>query len=124
MEKSDEHFITRNKFDVWEDSCKLHNKWGVYAHFHGEFGPEHDDPDGAIFHYARGSVEKYCEQRGHTGSEFYDLVHALGFGDLVLFNSEQEADEVYQLFNDKVMDSSCWFACLISPVDGVVTENT
>ena len=117
-------FTTRDNFAVWEDSCKLHNKWGVYAHFHGEFGPEHDDPDGVIFHYARGSLDKYCEQKGWPKNSYYDLTTALTFGNLALFDSEQEADEVYQLFNDKVMDSSCWFACLISPLKGVVTENT
>lgn len=117
-------FTTRNNFAVWEDSCKLHNQWGVYAHFHGDMGPDGSDGDERIFHYAREQVEKYCQQRGWEKNKFYDLASALSSGSLVLFNSEQEADEVYQLFNDSVMDSSCWFACLISPVDGVVTENT
>ena len=113
-------FTTRDNFAVWEDSCKLHNKWGVYAHFHGDMGNE----DSLIFKYAKESLEKYCEQKGWGKNSFYDLSTALTFGNLVLFDSEQEANEVYQLFNDKVMDSSCWFACFISPLKGVVTENT
>ena len=113
-------FTTRDNFTVWEDSCKLHNKWGVYAHFHG------DDcaADDSVMLHAKSSLKKYCEQKSWPKNEFYDLLTAMTFGNLVLFNSEQEADEVYQLFNDNVLDSSCWFACLISPEEGVVTENT
>lgn len=112
-------FTTRDNFAVWEDSCKLHNKWGVYARFNGDL-----PKDERVFEYAKFEIETFCNNKDWTKNIYYDLLQALMWGNLVLLNSEQEADEVYQLFNDRVMDSSCWFACLISPVDGVVTENT
>lgn len=114
-------FTTRDNFAVWEDSCKLHNQWGVYANFNGDMVCPEDD---VVFNHGKLEIEEYCLHKGWPKASFYILMDSLSWGNLVLFNSEQEADEVYQLFNDSVMDSSCWFACLISPADGVVTENT
>lgn len=114
-------FITRDSFEMMEDSCKLHRKWGVYANFNGDMGCAEDC---AVFDHGKLEIEEYCLLQGWPKTSFYMLMDSLPWGNIVLFDSEEDASKVYQLFNDKVMDSSCWFACLISPVDGVVTENT
>lgn len=104
----------------WNESdeivCKSLNKFGVHVNFGLDDTPEDDK----IAEFVWSEIRKlYHDVK--TGSDF---IHAVISGGLLTFDTEKEARDFYKIFEQELTDSSNIYACIYSPTDGCLTENT
>lgn len=92
-------------------AVKLSGKWGVYINNGLEYI---SDEDKEIWAFIRTKLED------KMGDDFTSLI----FGGLFLFDSESEAEEVYNVFTQPLTDSSAIYACLYDNRGVCLTENT
>ena len=65
----------------------------------------------------------WCDKLGIEMPEQGRILNDLMFGNAVLFDTNEEAGRIFRFFLEKGIPSK-WFACLVSPTEGIVTENT
>lgn len=107
----------------WSDmlalACRQVGKFAVYGNYTAR--PEEDDQ----------ALEKltlrffqYCDAFGMDKLEQQRMLQDLMFGNAVLFDTSEEAGRIFRFFLEKGIDSGPFFACLVSPTEGIVSENT
>lgn len=107
--------ISYQSQSAWlENACKQVGKWGVYINASTVVDME----EGATEDEARLVFESKFE----FGEDFY--ARAIIMGELSLFDSEEDAFKVYTYFDSGALSDSSVYACIISPSQGTVTENT
>lgn len=95
-----------------EITCKHKGKWGVYI----------NGLDG----YSDEAGQQIAEalQKGQEAFGMMFHTHSVINGNLCLVESEQEARAIYNHYDTPPLSDSCVYACLISPTEGTLTENT
>lgn len=103
--------------EVNEIACKTLNKYGVHIKFDLDWTTAEDDK---IDEFVRKELRKICP----LDKDFYDFLHATIAGGLLTFDTEAEARNFYKIFEQKLTNSSGIYACIYSPIEGCLTENT
>lgn len=104
--------------DMLEISCKHLGKWGVYANYTGS-------PDSqSTLESLCAKFFTWCDKQGISHEESQNFASELMFGKAVLFETSKQAGAIYRFFNEPGVYASPWFACLVSPTEGIVEENT
>lgn len=106
--------INLNKSD--EIICKSLNKFGVHINYELDNTPEDDK----IAEFVLSEIRKLCQ----VDKEYYDFVNAVVSGGLLTFDTEKEACDFYKIFEQELTESSSIYACIYSPTEGCLTENT
>jgi hypothetical protein len=96
--------------------CKALNKFGVYL----DYGLDNTQEDDKIAKFVQEEIRKIYP----LDKDFYDFLHATIAGGLLTFDTEVEARNFYEIFEQKLTDSSGIYACIYSPIEGCLTENT
>lgn len=100
-----------------EVACAAENMFGVYTSDFGLF----ETPNSEVIRtFVIGALQKIIE----VEDDFYNILQALNCDELMLFETEEEARKVYEIFEQELTDSSSVYACLYSPTQGCLTENT
>lgn len=85
-------------------------------------GLEYDSPkDDEIWKFVMAEVKSIC---GGETDEFYTVMASLVNGGLFFFDSEEEQDRFYQIFEQPLTDSSAIYACTYNSLGECLTENT
>lgn len=106
--------INWNKSD--EIVCKALGKFGV----HISYGLDNTPKDDKIAEFVWSELRKlYVDD-----STYYNFTSAITCGGLLLFDTEKEAWDFYYIFEQELTDSSAIYACIYSPTEGCLTENT
>lgn len=104
----------------WNESdvivCKTLNKYGVHINFGLDDTPE----DGGIDKFVWSEIRKLYP----NDNTYHDFVHAVISGGLLTFDTEKEAWDFYKIFEQELTESSSIYACIYSPTEGCLTENT
>lgn len=90
-------------------TCKFKQMWGVYVNVNDGF----TDPQ---------TEKALRDMLVDVDTHLYH--HVVVTGELGLFDTEKEAREFYNYFEKEPLANSCVYACLISPTEGTLTENT
>lgn len=96
--------------------CKTLDKFGVHINY-GLDDTLQDDKTSAFV----------CSELRKLYPEdpvFYNFMGAILSGGLLTFDTEKEAWDFYKIFEQELTDSSGIYACIISPIEGCLTENT
>lgn len=107
-------FINWNKSD--EIVCKTLNKFGVHINYRLDDTPQDDKISDFVWSELR---KLYPED-----VDYYDFPSAIISGGLLTFDTEKEARDFYSIFEQELTDSSGIYACIVSPIEGCLTENT
>ena len=85
-------------------------------------GLAYDRPkDDAIFAAVR---EQIKEQYGDVTTEYFDLMTAIIYSGLIFFDTEEEQNRFYRIFEHPLVDSSAIYACTYDRTGKCQTENT
>jgi hypothetical protein len=103
-----------NKLD--EIACKTLNKFGV----HVAFGLDATPKDDKIAEFVWSEVRKMYP----VDVDYYNTASAIICGGLLTFDTEEDAWAFYKIFEQELTDSSGIYACIYSPTEGCLTENT
>lgn len=95
-----------------EITCKHLGKWGVYVNGSDAFDTSKDTE----------ITKRLNELNKKYGPMFFAML--VINGEMALFDTQEEAMSVYMDFDTPPLSDSSVYACIISPVDGCVTENT
>lgn len=107
----------KTEHELREIAVKAEGKFAVYVANNTDFDSE---SDGQVFDFIYEQVKaKYQDVTVQSNIIFYVQINGL-----FLFDTEQEAREFYSIFVQKPVYSSGLYAELISPVDGILDENT
>lgn len=107
----------KTEHELREIAVKAEGKFAVYVANNTDFDSE---SDGQVFDFIYEQVKaKYQDVEVQD-----DILFGISTNALFLFDTEQEAREFYDIFVQKPVYSSGLYAELISPVDGIVDENT
>lgn len=104
--------------DMLEISCHHLGKWGVYANFTGDASHQ------AKLEELCAKFFRWCEDKQISQEDAHNFANSLLFGNAVLFDSSKQAGTIYRFFNEPGVYAGPWFACLVSPEQGIVEENT
>lgn len=103
-----------NKLD--EIVCKTLNKFGVHINYGLDGTPEDDK----IHDFVLEELKKLYPDE----TIYSDFWFAILSGGLLTFDTEEEAWTFYKIFEQELTDSSGIYACIYSPIEGCLTENT
>lgn len=99
-----------------EIACKAIGKFAVHVSFGLDATPEDDK----IAQFVWGELRKLYPD----DASYYNFTHAVVNGGLLAFDTEEEAWAFYGIFDKELTDSSSIYACIYSPIEGCLTENT
>jgi hypothetical protein len=103
-----------NKLD--EIACKALNKYGV----HIAYGLDDTPEDDKIAEFVCKEVRRlYADS-----ATYHNFMSAIVCGGLLTFDTKEEAWAFYKIFEQELTDSSSIYACIYSPTEGCMTENT
>lgn len=104
----------------WDDKnaivCKHENMWGVYVSGYDTYEDHHYGKEICNF-IDRELIRLYPKNYQHYHT-------AILCKNLILADTEDEARELYSIFEDDMVESSFVYAALYSPLNGGLTENT
>lgn len=107
----------------WSDmlalSCRQVGKFAVY----GNYAARPEEKDQKLEALCARFFE-WCDRFGMDKTEQGHILNDLMFGNAVLFDTSEEAGRIFRFFLEKGVYGTSWFACLVSPTEGIVTENT
>lgn len=92
--------------------CKHKKKWGVYI----------NGMDGYLDDESPEIAKALQKGQDKFGMMFH--TNSVVGGNLCLVGTEKEAREIYNHYDSPPLSDSCVYACLISPADGIICENT
>ena len=95
-----------------EYACAHVGQFGVYVNATSAF----EDPSHTEL------VEKLQVIQKEYGAHFF--ASAMLNGDMAMFDTKEEAFKYYSIFDEAPLADSCVYACIISPTEGCLTENT
>ena len=106
----------------WSDmisyACRHLGKFAVYGNYTAP--PQEDD---AALQALCEQFFKWCEKHGISIEDQERMLANLLTGKAVLFKTSEEAGKIFRFFLEKGVFTNHWFACLISPTEGIVAEN-
>ena len=83
---------------------------------------EYDTPkDDEIWKFVMAEIKSIC---GDETDEFYTVIASLVCGGLFFFDSEEEQDRFYKIFEQPLTDSSAIYACTYNSLGECERENT
>ena len=106
---------TLNWSEINELAVKNSGKFGVYVSFGIDFSDSEDDK---IWDFLSKEIKKKYTK------EFYFIISSIINSDLFLFDSEEECNDFFSMFNKKPVYSSGIYAGTYCPVRGAMDENT
>lgn len=109
--------VSLNWQNMLELSCKHLNAWAVYGNYTGS------TEDLAEIENLCAKFFRWCDNHGIEQEKAHKLVQQLMFGHAALFDSAQQAGTIYRFFDEPGILGSPWFACLVSPTEGIIEEN-
>ena len=99
-----------------EIACKALNKFGV----HISYGLDDTLEDDKIARFVFTELRRLYQD----DSTYHEAVDSVIFSGLTTFDTEEEAWAFYKIFEQELTDSSGIYACIYSPTEGCLTENT
>ena len=96
--------------------CKTLGKFGVNI----SYGLDNTPEDDKIAEFVFAELRKLYPDEIEYNNVSFNVVG----GGLLVFDTEEEAWSFYRIFEQELTDSSSIYACIYSPTEGCLTENT
>lgn len=106
----------------WTDTIELAVQQVGKPAVHVSNGLSYDTPDDdEIWKFVQKKMKAIY---GNKTKEFYNVMNSLVFGGLFFFETEEEQQRFYTVFERRLTRSSAIYACTVSRDGKIETENT